>query len=385
MMQFTDRYIQNLKPTDKKFYVREARGFTLQVLPSGVKTFIYLYTWKGKRKHYNLGIYPHVKLADAREKYQEAYNKVKNGIDLSHKPDEEPIDENLTFKHFSDLFLTWSEQHHVPALYKINKHSLDNDVLPFWKDTPLLQIRRRDAITLLERVALRSKGQVSNVQRAARGVFQYAIDREHIDYNPLLKLNKVLPDLRHVPRERVLSDSEIKQIWSSLPAYLKLILVTAQRPGEVAGIHTSEIQIGVKKPLCLTCRGCGWWTIPPERTKNRKEHMVYLTTTALKLIGEIDGYIFPSPKPDKPIGRMALSRYVNRLKYFDLPRWTPHDLRRTARTHMAKIGIIDEHAEAILAHCKQGIKKVYNKYEYHEEKKAALLKWEKALLNILGC
>jgi integrase len=382
-MQFTDKYIQNLKPKDKKYYDREARGFAVRVMPSSVKTFLYIYTFEGKRKELNLGIYPHVKLVDAREKYQDAYKKVKNGIDPS-KVSEETLDESLTFKHFATLYLEWSEQHHASALYKINKYSLENDVLPFWKDTPLLEIHRRDAIALLERVALRSKGQVSNVQRAARGVFQHAVDREYIDYNPLLKLTKVLPDLKYTPRERVLSNAEIKQVWPSLPAHLKLILITAQRPGEVAGIHTKEIQVGIGKPLCSTCRGCGWWTIPQERTKNGKEHMVYLTTTALNLIDTLDGYVFPSPKPDKPIQRMALSRYVHRLKYFDLPRWTPHDLRRTARTHMAKIGIHEEHAEAVLAHCKQGIKKVYNKYEYQEEKKTALLKWEAELLKLVG-
>lgn len=382
-MQFTDKYIQSLKPTDKKFYVREARGFTIQVLPTGIKTFLYIYTWSGKRKHLNLGNYPHVKLADAREKYNEAYNKVKNGIDPSHVV-VEPTAESFTFNHFSKLYLEWSEQHHTQALYKINKYSLENDVLPYWGDREITDIKRRDAITLLERVAARAPGQVSNVQRAARGVFQHAIDREFIDSNPLLRLTKVLPALKYVPKDRALSDDEIKQIWHSLPTHLKLILVTAQRPGEVAGLHTREIQVGVNKPMCLTCRRCGWWTIPAERAKNGKEHMVYLTQTALALIGELDGYVFPSPKADKPIERMALSRHVNRNNYFDLPKWTPHDLRRTARTHMAKIGIVDEHAEAVLAHSKQGIKKVYNKYEYQKEKKAALLKWEAELLKLLA-
>lgn len=70
--------------------------------------------------------------------------------------------------------------------------------------------------------------------------------------------------------------------------------------------------------------------------------------------------------------------------FYGLPRWTPHDLRRTARTHMARIGILDEHAEAVLNHAKQGIVGVYNKYKYQQEKKAALIKWEAELMKIVG-
>ena len=70
--------------------------------------------------------------------------------------------------------------------------------------------------------------------------------------------------------------------------------------------------------------------------------------------------------------------------YFDLPTWTPHDLRRTARTEMARIGVPEEHAEAVLNHKKQGIVKVYNLHQYADEKKVALLQWEAELLRIIG-
>ena len=381
---FTDKTIKNLKPKDKPYRLVEARGFCVRVLPSGTKSFGYRFTLGGKKQELSLGVYPEVSLKTAREKYQAAYTKLQNGIDPRYVEPIPTLPENNTFKHFSDLFLAWSEQHHSPALYKINTYSLNNDVLPFWKDTPLLEIRRRDAIVLLERVALRSKGQVSNVQRAARGVFQHAVDRDYTEYNPLLGLTKVVPALKYKPRTRVLSDLELKAIWSVLPAHLKLILVTAQRPGEVAGMHSQEIQVGTGNPLCTTCRGCGLWTLPEERTKSGKVHLVYLTASALKLIAPTDTHIFPSPKPDRPVARLALSRYVLRAKYFNLPRWTPHDLRRTARTIMERIGILEVHSEAILAHGKKGMNKVYNQYEYQQEKAEALIRWEGELLRIVS-
>jgi integrase len=372
-MKFTDKGIANLKPIVKKFYVRDVReGFALRVMPSGAKTFLYIYTLNGKRKELNLGNYPEVTLATATEKYQEAHIKFNNDVDPKYK---EPAKELVTFQHFSNLYLAeYSKTHHSISWHKTIKLSLENDVLPYWKDKDIKDIKRVDGIELLERVAKRAPGQAANVHKAARGVLDYALQRGHIEYNVLVGLSKPVPALRPKSRDRVLTEAEIKHVWHSLDdspigRALKLILVTAQRPGEVSGMHTQEIQGNV-------------WTIPQERAeKGKGDHIVYLTTTAVNLtkgIVDFDGLIFD-------VQRNSLSQFLSRNnKYLDLPRWTPHDLRRTARTFMAKIGIIDEHAEAVIAHCKQGIKQVYNKYDYQEEKKAALIKWEAELLRIIS-
>lgn len=387
---FTDRLLQNIKSTDKKQYIREGRGFTMRVLTTGIKTFLYIYTFKGKRKELNLGIYPYTKLADAREAYQDAYNLVIKGIDpQEHNKAIESAKELVTFKHFSDLYLDeYSKQHHSTSWHKTIKLSLANDVLPFWGDKDIKDIQRADGIQLLERVQNRSPGMTANVHKAARGVLDYALERGALEYNVMLKLSKPVPSLRLNNRQRVLTEHEIKTVWnalddSSIGRALKLILVTAQRPGEVAGLHTQEMQAGEGKPLCKTCRGCNnVWTIPKERAeKGKGDHLVYLTATAVNLtrsIEDVDGPVFD-------VQRNSLSQYLSRnKKYFDLDRWTPHDLRRTARTFMSKIGIPAEHSEAVIAHCKQGIKAVYDVYDYQEEKKAALIKWEAELLRIVS-
>lgn len=384
--QFTDKLISNLKPKEKKYYMREGRGFGVQVMPSGAKTFLYIYTFEGKRKQLNLGMYPHVKLADARRAYNDAYNLVNKGINpqaLAETTTEVKEREDLTFGYFARLFLTQSEQRHSAGYYRTNKLSLNNDVLPFWKDKLITDIRRRDAIELLERVAKRSKGQVANVHKAARSVMEYALDRDYIDANPMLRLIKPIPDLKQAARDRYLSDVEIKAAWEAIETgpggegtkkALKLILVTAQRPGEVTGMHRREID-------------GNWWTIPKERVKNSKgDHMVYLTPTALMLIGNGEGFIFPSFDEDKHIHRQALSQTVctkTKPPYYGLPRWTPHDLRRTARTVMSRLNIPDNHIEAVLNHSRDGMKKVYDCHDYREEKKAALLLWEAELLRLL--
>ena len=384
--KFNDKYLQSIKPEEKKKLIREGRGFALQVMPSGVKTFLYIYTFQGKRKNLYLGKYPFITLAEARVKYNEAYNKVQAGEDPAEAQKARPEaaePDPTSFGHFANLYMKWSAANHALAWYKTVKLSLKNDVLPSWQDTPIAEIRRRDAIALLERVAARAPGQARNVHRVARAVFEYAIEREYLEANPMLKLSRIVPSLKPVAKKRVLSDSEIRHVWHALDegtgdertkAAIKLVLVTAQRPGEVASMHRSQIE-------------GNWWTLVD--TKNKEVHRAYLTPTALKLIGDGEGFIFPSFKPGgsgepRPIVRQTLSQHVAVRKYFELPVWTPHDLRRTARTDMARLGIPEEQAEAILNHKKQGIVKVYNLHQYDNEKKAAMLLWEAELLRIVG-
>ena len=381
--QFSDKYLQSIRPEEKKKIVREGRGFALQVMPSGVKTFLYIYTFNGKRRSLALGQYPYLSLAEARLKYNEAYKKLQTGEDPfpeTKRAEDTPV----TFGDFAALYIRWSEANHARAWYKTVKLSLENDVLPAWQDRLIAEIKRRDTITLLEGIAARAPGQAKNVHKVARAVFEYAIDREYLDANPMLKLSKIVPSLKPVVKKRVLSDSEIRKVWHALDqetgdqrvektkAALKLILVTAQRPGEVASMHRSQID-------------GRWWTL--EQTKNKEPHKVYLTDTALKLIGAGEGFILPSCRAgdaDQAISRQTPAKHVASNKYFGLPPWTPHDLRRTARTAMARLGVPEEHAEAVLNHKKQGIVKVYNLHQYTNEKKAALLLWEAELLRIIG-
>jgi integrase len=383
---FTQKYIDSLKAKDTQYRVYEARGFCVRVLPSGTKSFAYRFTIGGRKQELGLGTYPEVTLAAAREKYQAAYTKLKNSIDPRHV---EPTGELATFKHFSDLYLTeYSKAHHSASWQKTIRLSLENDVLPYWSDKDIKDIKRADGIDLVERVIKREKpGQAANVYKAAMGVLGYALERGHLEYNVLTGLSKPVKALRPKSRRRVLTEEEIKHVWnalkdSSIGRALKLILVTAQRPGEVAGLHTQEMQAGEGRPFCKTCRGCkNLWTIPQERAeKGEGNHIVYLTTTAVNLTRsteDVDGLVFD-------VKRNSLSQYLSRDKnYLDLPRWTPHDLRRTARTLMAKIGIINEHAEAVIAHKKPGIVADYNQWDYKEEKEQALIKWEAELLRIV--
>lgn len=113
MTKFTDRYIQGLKPTEKMYQVREGHGFGMRVLPSGLKIWIYTYTWGSRRRQLNLGHYPHVSLADARRKYLDAAGLVANGIDPQAEPESpqpDPEPEEMTVQTLAKTWLSeWSK------------------------------------------------------------------------------------------------------------------------------------------------------------------------------------------------------------------------------------------------------------------------------------
>lgn len=396
MAKFTDRYIQGLKSTEKMYQVREGHGFGMRVLPSGLKIWIYTYTLGGRRRQLNLGHYPHASLADARRKYLDAAGLVANGIDPQagpepSQPDPEP--EEMTVQKLAETWLSeWSKHHHSTRWHYNMDRALENDVISAWGSRLAKDIRRRDAVLLLETVAKRAPGQARNVQKAAQGMFNYAVERELLDYNPFaeIRVSRTIPAMKQRSRKRTLSDQEIKHIWSAIDKgggsdgtkrALKLILVTGQRPGEVCGLHTKEID-------------GKWWSIPRERIKTREkrdeDHRVFLSPLARQIIGDVKGHIAPSAGGESEMTENALAYHVRRTvantgkeTYYGLPRWTPHDLRRTMATGLASLGAPQEHIDAIQNHAIPGVSGIYNRYKYDKEKQLWLTKWAQHLDKLL--
>mgnify|MGYP001258138924 CR=1 FL=1 len=400
-MKFTDRFLQSIKPPEKEYCIREGHGFTLRVLPSGVKTFQYIYTLNGKRHRLNLGQYPKVSLAEAREKFREAALLVGKGVNPQAEPVVVKEEAPFTVADLVEQYKKFTEQHRAASTSRETVRTLDKYVLPAWSHRRVSDIRRRDAIDLIDPIAAETPGQARGVMKITRAMFNFALERELADFNPFTRLPAAVPSIKPVSTSRTLSDAEIKFVWKLLHSAnapgtpetrkaLLLVLVTAQRPGEVTGMTWDEID-------------GNWWTIPPERIKTRNHrqeaHRVFLSPLALRLIGKnpnYSSYVFPGPSLVAPLQRHALSHMVcderdggrptgdgkkteEMKEYFGLPRWTPHDLRRTTATKLSELGCPDEIIDAILNHAKQGVIGVYNRNKYDKEKKEWLTIWAEHL------
>lgn len=411
-MKFTDIAIKNLKPKEKKYYLREANGFTIRVMPSGIKTWLHVYTFEGKRKEMNLGQYPHVSVAEARTRFNRSYELYKLGKDPGELERQER-DDRRNAHTVSGLVTDYLEKH-----AKRNKRSwekdeeiLNRDVVPVWGQRKAEDITKRDVRNLLDGIIGRgSPGMANNCFQIIRKMFNYAVDHEILAASPCVGLK--LPAQKN-SRSRTLNEQEIKALWQNLDSCpisdetrraLKLVLVTGQRPNEVAGLPVAEID-------------GRWWTLPVTRQKvskvkecDRSPHRIYLTDLALELIGNIEGkgHAFPTPHStkEKPIDSHCLTVAVWRnmnATVFDeegnpvmdedgkhktenrlgVEQFTPHDLRRTAATFMAEMGTPDAVIDAVLNHVKTGVIKVYNQYKYDKEKQVALEAWERKLRSIL--
>lgn len=411
--KFTDLYLKSLKvevnktPPLKEYDLRERHGFGIRVRKTGVITFFYMYHFEGKRKFLNLGIYgppPDASLSDARQKHAAAFAQVKAGIDPMAPPPPPPTkpEEKTVADVTSEFLKKWSQVNYSDRWHYNVEKALKNDVLPHIGDRVITTIRRREIISLLETVVARAPGQARNVYKAVAKMFWYAQDREYIDTTPCIGLLDSIPALRVAEGEkRALDDREIRKAWKridrgpgddSVKRALKLILATAQRPDEVAGMHCDEIK-------------GHWWTIPWQRIKTensktkkgrRQDHRVYLSPLALSLIGDRKGFICASADEESPIRRNSLSQRVERgitierrgkkiqFKYYSLPEWSPNDLRRTARTGMARIEVNDKWIEEVLNHKKDKIRSIYDQHTYDEQKRKALTLWGKHLESIIG-
>ena len=169
---------------------------------------------------------------------------------------------------------------------------------------------------------------------------------------------------------------------------LRLILVTGQRPGECFGLVGEEIS-------------GEWWTLPAGRSKNGREHRIWLSPMAREIIGPgPKGLVFPSPPkkrdPDavptlmqKDAPARAVRRLVNKQKGQTAPRlpippFTPHDLRRTCATHLGSLGYSNEQIGRLLNHIEGMVMAIYNRHRYDNLVQEMLQAWEERLAEILG-
>jgi integrase len=161
----------------------------------------------------------------------------------------------------------------------------------------------------------------------------------------------------------------------------RLLLVTAQRRGELAKARWADIDVQAAT-----------WTIPAEHSKNGKTHVVPLSRLALDLFSELrerTGYsphLFPSPQNAKrPIIERSLSRAVhNNQSHFGLEPFTPHDLRRTAASLMTMLGVPRLHVSKVLNHAEDSVTAVYDRHDYVSEMRAALDQWARHLIVIVS-
>ena len=389
-MKFTDRQIKNLKPADQRYEVFEDRGFGVRVSPTGRKTFIYLYRMPGEvnKRRLSLGTYPAMSLAEAHHRHAEAREMVAQGVDPGAKAVAEKKEERQA-PSVSALAEEYLEKWAKPRKrsWKTDKRILEKDILPEWCQRKARDITRRDVIRLLDNIVDRGAPIGANRTLAViRKMFSFAVGRDIVPASPCVAIQAPAPERR---RDRVLSAEEIRAFWQGLDKTritkgirlaLKLQLITAQRKGEVISAEWTDFDLEE-----------GWWTIPAEKAKNRMPHRVPLSPMALDILQAArtlavdSNWVFPSPRGPRNITPAAVDHALRlALRGLEIEHFVPHDLRRSAASHMTGGGTSRLVVQKVLNHVENGVTAVYDRHSYDREKRQALEAWGRKLREIIG-
>jgi len=365
------------KPTwTYRFRVRGAGGIT----PRGTQL-------NGARYHrISLGSYPAVSLKAARAKasaYAEAVERGENPIETL---DENAVDRRDTVAALIDDYVAHAEQ--TMRSWRNARWVLDRHMRQRWGDMPAGTVRERDARKLVLDVQksglsedgsgeLRN-GAAAELRKWGSMLFEWGRRNGRTKANPF----RDVPAPRLAARQRFLTADEARAVWAAagaLPypwgAAVQLLMVTGCRESEICGAMWSWYN-----PRDATL------LIPPERYKSGRDLLVTLPEAAISIIGELPrwnagDFILSTTNGDKPIAGVA-RKTLDRLHIAaeerlgrPMKRFALHDLRRTVRTHMSRLGVSDVVAELVLGHSLKGLQARYNVYGYADEKRRALELW----------
>jgi integrase len=385
--RITDETITKLK-AGQSIADQEVKGFIARRLPSGLMTFGYRYrNAAGKQVWATLeGL--NLTAAQARKAAKVKAGQVAAGNDpVAQAKVAAATADGLLFGNVAQRFLELHARKNCrPNTIEQYELIFRRFLVPAFADTPIDAIKRSDVFAMLDTV--KGDAMADRTLAAIRKMFNWHAVRSDDFRSPIVAGMSRSTDERRA-RTRVLDEQEIRDVWRVLEEpsthphasqrycdHMRLILLTGQRPGEVAGMRPDEIE---------EYRGTPVWRIPAERYKLNKEHWVPLTPAALAIIepGLKGEYVFSFSGRAKqtPIGNgrtmNRLRARVNELRKQEgrkpMPNWTRHDLRRTARSLMSIGGKIErDHAERVLGHAIHGVGGTYDRHAYLEEKRKAL-------------
>ena len=370
-MKLTDLAIKNLAVAGRRTFFDDAiKGFGVRITPTS-KTFV-LVIHRGNRNEWEtLGKYPIVTLAAARE-------AARNRLAAIQLRQDNPAP-TLTFAEAFELFKrTHTSQKNRKRTAAETERLLKKHLMPKLRHRNIAEIATHELTQIIDRL-LPKPGTCSHVFAAARLMFRWAFRRRLIPRSPL---EGVDPPVKITPRERVLSDDELRAIYrlaiaerSMFGEIVQLLIITGQRRTQIASLRGEYIQ---EEGSIIQ-----WPTV----AMKTRQHAIPLTTLAARLLADApdEGYVFPARGRKSPFNGFSKCKRGFDQRLEDVGPWTLHDLRRTFSTGLARLQVPPHIKEMLLSHAsaKDPVEAIYDRYTYEAEMRDALLKWEAKLQSLL--
>ena len=401
----TAKFLDNLKPQAERYELSDpgAKGLRLRVSPGGTKTFVWFYRDGGTCRRLTLGQYgdgdSQITLAQARSRLIAVKQKLADGI----KPH---FDAAGTPKTVAELCEVFYERRILPVRRRPDavRQVLDHDIIPEIGNKRIVSITAPLLARVVDKVVDRgAAAHAGKVLATLKQVFKFAQARGYIDISPATPLSPLDLGVKSNIGERALDTDdegeaqadlvEIRALWHALDHAprlspqirlgVKILLLTGVRSGELRLARFEHIDFDNAT-----------WKIPASNTKNAKAWTVPLSPLVLELFRKLhkaaegSAWVLPSFMGDltgkTPITDKALARAVKRLfslntpdgaKLLPIAEFTPHDFRRTVRSHLSRLGTDPLIAEKCLNHSLGKLDKIYNKHTYLNERRKALETW----------
>jgi integrase len=375
----TARTIETIKPGPNREEIPDPLlpGHYLVLQPSGARSFAVRYRLGVRSRKYTVGPYPAIDLKTARALAAKALRAVAEGRDPGQEKIAaravQPDTVEAVAKQFVELHCRRANR---PRTIEGTQQLLDLHVLPRWRRRLIKDITRRDLLDLLDGMVESGRPVAANrALTAVRKLFNWAMERDIVASSPCAGVKPPTPEQS---RDRVLSDDELRDIWLAADrlggpyaALIKLLMLTGQRRDEVARMTWREVELEARL-----------WTLPKERSKNGQPHDIPLSDPAVAILEALprigDTFVLTTDGKSAASNYGANKRQLDALLPADMPPWWLHDLRRTAASGMARLGINLPVIEKVLNHSSGsfgGIVGVYQRHDFADEKRHALERW----------
>jgi len=406
MPKFTDRFLTSLAVEvgrkDRLVFDTVSPGLGVRVTKTGTRTFIAQWTDPATKRKVRepLGVWGNLSIAQAREAAKVRLGQVAKGINpraerlrLKAEDERERAETALTFETLVD---DWVELHlaHRRPRYRDEAQRAIKYVFPDLLKKPAARITRAEVLAIVDRLIKEKKpAMASRALAYARAAFNWAAKRDMIAASPLLGMPVTTGTSE---RDRVLTDAELAEAWAAAAQmaypwgpFFRLVILTLQRREEVAGMRWSEFSADRTV-----------WVLPAARMKNGKPHHVHLSEPAravLSGITKVDkcDYVFSTTSKTPVSGfakaKAALDAAIMKARTevaaqagtdpAPLTPWVLHDLRRTGASTLARLGFDSIAIDKLLAHQPtklRGVAAIYQRYDFAEERAAALDAWGRA-------
>jgi integrase len=363
--------------TEQFLWDDDLPGFGVR-LRGSTKRWVAQYRLGSQQRRESLGDVRKVNLDDARRIARQRFAQVELGVDPAAERAQaraEAAAARLTLATVSERYLAVKADRLRPSTFKAARKYF----AAHWKPLhgkPLKGIKRADVAARLQEL-VKAHGRTSAARARANlsALFSWAMKEGLCETNPVIATNR--PDDGIMPRDRVLADDELHSIWNAcqeddFSRIVKLLLLTGCRREEIGGLKRSEINLDT-----------GVMTIPGNRTKNGRTLELTLPALALEILQstiqrEGRDYFFGrfgGPFAGWAAGKVCFDARIVLTSGKAIAPWVLHDLRRTCRTGMGKLGVQPHIAELIINHVKNGIQAIYDRHKYQPEMAAALALW----------